>query len=1074
VNQNVASPPAVTITDAIGNPVPSVSVTFSPASGGGSVTGGAASTNASGVATIGGWKLGTTAGANTLDAASAGLTTVTFSATGTPDVPANISKTSTDPQNGTVGAAVGSPPAVHVTDQFGNATPGITVNFAITGGGGGLTGPAPVTNASGNAVVGSWTPGSTLPGPNQMSAAAVGGSNPSTSFTVYVPPVIGGDSSQVMGNTTASSPVTPDVDANDIGLNGEAIAISTTGALATVRGGTLTLAANGTFSYLPPAGNVLRDSVQYTIGDSHLSSSGFIKLRFVGRVWYVENSFGGAATGRDVSPFTSVAAAEAVAVANDSILVRTGSGVTAGGTLKNGQLLRGQGHSAAFTTTLNGQAVTLLPTGTAPRVGNLVLGSNNTLRGLRVETTSGKALDGPTIGNLSMTEGSIGATNGPAFDLALGTIAMTLDSLRSTNSTLSGISISSVTGNVTINGGTASSITGVNTNAVSISNSPAQSLNFSFPGAISKTSAGNNGIQIGGGGTIQFTGPSIVLNTGNGIGISILNSTGTISFADSVKITTTSGTGLSYTGGGTLTLAGPNNSISSSSGSALSVVGTAGDHVAGTLAFRSVSSGGGTKGVSVQYFDGPLTIAGSGTAGSGGTIQNTSGRGVDLQSVSGAIALSRMNFVNAGTTNGAAATTCGEPVAGDNTLCTAAIHVVQAPGGVTLTGILVDGGAQIGINTNAVSNLVMSNVEVRNVGNEAEEHGVLLVNTTGTGSITGSNFHNNSSKQLYMHNGSGTLSAFPIKSTTLANSFSPNGSQGLLVEAYNAGTVMNVSAGGSGAGEGVKFSNLYSNGFQSASSNSATLNFNVTNSTVSNTNGTVVQASLSSTTNSTLQGNVITAGSNTTAGVISLKSDGQGSMNVSVIGNTIGTNGVADSGTGCDGCNGLFINPRFGGNNTINVIGNTIQNVDGSAIVFGQGENFGGVHPNAHLKITGNLIRQPGSFASANRIAIQVTNGVTSGPPADAGCLRAEIGGTVNPGTWPSQTADAMNRIEGDWNTAASGGEIFLWQRFSTVFRVPSYAAPTNTFMNARNVITSSTPTASSLGTITASSASCF
>ena len=60
--------------------------TFAVASGGGSITGASQSTNASGIATVGSWTLGTTAGTNTLTATftGSGLTgnPVTFTATG--------------------------------------------------------------------------------------------------------------------------------------------------------------------------------------------------------------------------------------------------------------------------------------------------------------------------------------------------------------------------------------------------------------------------------------------------------------------------------------------------------------------------------------------------------------------------------------------------------------------------------------------------------------------------------------------------------------------------------------------------------------------------------------------------------------------------------------------------------------------------------------------------------------------------------------------------------------------------------------------------------------------------------
>src|SRR5205807_1482844 len=64
VNTAVATKPSVLISDQYGNPVSGTSVTFAVSGGGGSITGGAASSNASGIATIGSWTLGTSAGTN--------------------------------------------------------------------------------------------------------------------------------------------------------------------------------------------------------------------------------------------------------------------------------------------------------------------------------------------------------------------------------------------------------------------------------------------------------------------------------------------------------------------------------------------------------------------------------------------------------------------------------------------------------------------------------------------------------------------------------------------------------------------------------------------------------------------------------------------------------------------------------------------------------------------------------------------------------------------------------------------------------------------------------------------------
>lgn len=80
----VAVAPSVLVKDDHKNAIPGVHVTFAVASGGGSVTGADAVSDASGVATVGSWKLGAVAGANTLTATCAGLagSPVTFTATG--------------------------------------------------------------------------------------------------------------------------------------------------------------------------------------------------------------------------------------------------------------------------------------------------------------------------------------------------------------------------------------------------------------------------------------------------------------------------------------------------------------------------------------------------------------------------------------------------------------------------------------------------------------------------------------------------------------------------------------------------------------------------------------------------------------------------------------------------------------------------------------------------------------------------------------------------------------------------------------------------------------------------------
>lgn len=76
--------PSVIVSDQRGAPQAGVPVTFAVTGGGGTLTGGTATTNSSGIATVGSWTIGPGDGANTLSATSGNLPAVTFTACATP------------------------------------------------------------------------------------------------------------------------------------------------------------------------------------------------------------------------------------------------------------------------------------------------------------------------------------------------------------------------------------------------------------------------------------------------------------------------------------------------------------------------------------------------------------------------------------------------------------------------------------------------------------------------------------------------------------------------------------------------------------------------------------------------------------------------------------------------------------------------------------------------------------------------------------------------------------------------------------------------------------------------------
>ena len=140
----VAAPPSVLVTDLGGNPVAGVPVTFSVTAGAGSivpVTATPVSTNASGVATLTSWTLGTAPGANTVTATAAvpSGSPVTFNATGVAGAPTALAF-GTQPSDTTVGAVIAPPVTVRLLDAFGNLTTSTaTVTLTIGANPGGAT-----------------------------------------------------------------------------------------------------------------------------------------------------------------------------------------------------------------------------------------------------------------------------------------------------------------------------------------------------------------------------------------------------------------------------------------------------------------------------------------------------------------------------------------------------------------------------------------------------------------------------------------------------------------------------------------------------------------------------------------------------------------------------------------------------------------------------------------------------------------------------------------------------------------------------------------------------------------------
>ena len=124
--------PSVRVVDANGNGVPGIGVTFAVTAGGGAVTDGTRTTDATGTATVGSWTLGTVAGANTLGV-TAGSLNAAFAVTGAVG-PASAAGTQIITGNAALTSGSITTVTVQARDQYGNdvATGGATVALSTS------------------------------------------------------------------------------------------------------------------------------------------------------------------------------------------------------------------------------------------------------------------------------------------------------------------------------------------------------------------------------------------------------------------------------------------------------------------------------------------------------------------------------------------------------------------------------------------------------------------------------------------------------------------------------------------------------------------------------------------------------------------------------------------------------------------------------------------------------------------------------------------------------------------------------------------------------------------------------
>lgn len=796
------------------------------------------------------------------------------------------------------------------------------------------------------------------------------------------------------------------VTANDT-LNGAAIASygATTGseqttignATATAQGGSVSMVADGSFTYQAPAGATLAtDSFKYTLTNGGGSSTATVTVTLQDRVIFVDNS-AGAGDGRLGSPYNSMAgvpAAGSRAPAGKKALIYVYNGAGAYGgtnlTLGSGDTLVGQGVGFASALTVAGivppantitagyPAASSNPTlsGTAGAI--VTLSGDNIVDALNLSASAGaSAITGAPTGTSTVENGTATCVSSAACISVTGGVGtLNLVSMPTTQSGGRGVGVAGKTGgSVTFDASSGVSVTAGTTDAILLSSNTGATITFNGPLAIATSGAGARGFVASGGGTVNATAAGSTVATTSSSAIDVQNTT----------------------------------------------IGASG------LTFQSVSANGAGTGILLSSTGtGAFTISGTGsTGGSGGTVQACTAKGADIRSASN-VTLKNMNFTNNGTANLAAATVCGDIVAGGNNgpaNCNANVSL-SSSSNVTLDNVSATGSKQIGIDGNAVGNLTLTNVTATGNGDEVGEDGVQLFNTSGTLTVSGGLFKDNAATQFEVGASTGTLAATISGATFSLTNFpttsGPNppspgnatANSGLYFHA-NSGSNATISPTVTGS----TFQNIYSYALRWDAANgtsTGTINFGQAgNGNTFTNNGLGIGVSTTGNgnvtyniRNSTFSNNTaVTTTFNTTA--ISISMGGTGATHTGLIdSNTIGSNSAGATASGCfvGGCDGIQVVDTAAPSVTHNatVTNNSVFHVKGAAVRVNSNGLSGGASDTMRVKIANNTVNFPDDATSVTT-AVLIQDGNTAPQHANFSCI--DINGNAIGGLWAPPTS---------------------------------------------------------------------
>ncbi len=526
--------------------------------------------------------------------------------------------------------------------------------------------------------------------------------------------------------------------------------------------------------------------------------------------------------------------------------------------------------------------------------------------------------------------GVITAAGGPAVAAAQATLDLQLATVSSSGSSTTGVALTTVAG--TFSAGAGSTIATAAGTDFFVDGSTGV---ITYTGTIVNTAGHSVVVQNRSGGTVAFGGA--VSDTGTGV--QLLNNTGaTLTFSGGLTANTGANPAFQATGGGTVSVTGSTNTLQTTTGTALTVVNTT--IGTGGLNFRSISSNGATNGIVLNNTGGTagLTVTGTGSANTGGTIQNSTGTGVSLT----------------GTRD------------------------------VSLAYMTISASGDDGIYGSSVTNFTLSQSTVTGNGNGVADEGLELDNVSGTATlntvtVTGS-AHNN----VYIDNSTGTLSTLTVTNGAYQNTGATFGAHGILLTARSTATVSAISI------TGATFASNYGSGVFVDAADTAVIGDALIQNNTFTGNGSALTLSQSggATQSFRVLNNTLTGSATHAVNVFSSGTSTGGALNGRLVGNAIGQNGVANSGSATG--DGIRARIQAQTNGVLLFDGNTIYQTPN-----GRGIDVLGGSDSLDVTVINNTVMP--QAASTPLAAIYIGSANLNG--TQNGVVRSDVRGNTVPAT---------------------------------------------------------------------------